>query len=156
LTRSISGMLEPFVWSRGRVESWTGETAYGEFICLPRTAEEFARMQRKEAMEYVRGAVQLAKSRGAQLVGLGAFTSIATLGGSAVANEGVAITSGNSYTAVAAAEACRQGLSLVGQDILHAEPPTATIIGATGAIGRAMTFLLAEDVGRLILVGNPE
>jgi NAD(P)-dependent dehydrogenase (short-subunit alcohol dehydrogenase family) len=29
------------------------------------------------------------------------------------------------------------------------------VVGATGAIGRAMALLLSEDVGRLVLVGNP-
>jgi predicted amino acid dehydrogenase len=32
----------------------------------------------------------------------------------------------------------------------------AAIVGGTGAIGRAMALLLAEDVGRLVLIGNPD
>jgi len=153
VVRNVSGLIEPFVVSRGRVESATGETIYGEFITLPRTAEELAGMRRREAMEYVRGAVRLARDRGAQMVGLGAFTSVVTLGGKAVAEEGVPVTTGNSYTAVASAEATRKALALVGElDQL----PAAAIVGATGAIGRAMALLLAEDVSRLLLVGNPD
>ncbi len=87
------------------------------------------------------------------MVGLGAFTSIVTVGGLTVADEGVPITSGNSYTAVASAEAIRKALALVGE---RESTPTAAVVGATGAIGRAMAMLLAEDVGRLILVGNPD
>jgi len=154
VVRKVAPFLEPFVVSHGRVVSATGETIYGEFITLPRTAEELARMRRKEAIEYVRGALHLARDRGAQLVGLGAFTSVVTLGGRAVAEEGVPITTGNSYTAVASAEATRKALALVGR--ADDGPPVAAIVGATGAIGRVLALLLAEDVGRLILVGNPD
>ncbi|HWG45990.1 MAG TPA: aminotransferase class III-fold pyridoxal phosphate-dependent enzyme [Gemmataceae bacterium] len=154
VVRKVAPFVEPFVVSHGRVVSATGETIYGEFITLPRTAEELARMRRKEAIEYVRKALHLARDRGAQLVGLGAFTSVVTLGGRAVAEEGVPVTTGNSYTAVASAEATRKALALVGRG--ESTPPAAAIIGATGAIGRVLALLLAEDVGRLILVGNPD
>jgi acetylornithine/succinyldiaminopimelate/putrescine aminotransferase/predicted amino acid dehydrogenase len=153
VVRNVSGLVEPFVVSQGRVVSATGATIYGEFITLPRTAEELATMRKKEAIDYVRGALHLARDRGAELVGLGAFTSIVTVGGLSVAEEGVPVTTGNSYTAVASAEATRKALALVGE--LHDKAPTAAIVGATGAIGRAMAMLLAEDVGKLILVGNP-
>jgi acetylornithine/succinyldiaminopimelate/putrescine aminotransferase/predicted amino acid dehydrogenase len=154
VVRKVAPFVEPFVVSHGRVVSATGETIYGEFITLPRTAEELARMRRKEAIEYVRGALHLARDRGAQLVGLGAFTSVVTLGGRAVADDGVPVTTGNSYTAVASAEATRKALALVSRG--DEGPPPAAIIGATGAIGRALALLLAEDVSRLILVGNPD
>ncbi len=88
------------------------------------------------------------------MVGLGAFTSVVTLGGRLVADEGVPITTGNSYTAVASAEAIRKALALRGGR--REGLPTAAIVGATGAIGRALALLLAEDVSKLILVGNPE
>jgi acetylornithine/succinyldiaminopimelate/putrescine aminotransferase/predicted amino acid dehydrogenase len=150
----ISGFLEPFVVSQGRIVSKSGETIYGEFITIPRTAKELAGMDRKQSTEHVRTALHLAKKRGAQMVGLGAYTSVVTIGGLAVAEEGVPITTGNSYTAVASAEATRKALALVGGPSDHA--PATAIVGATGAIGRAMALLMAEDVGRLILVGNPE
>jgi acetylornithine/succinyldiaminopimelate/putrescine aminotransferase/predicted amino acid dehydrogenase len=153
VVRKVSDLVEPFVVSHGRVVSKTGETIFGEFITLPRTAEELAGMRRRDATEYVRSALHLARDRGAQMVGLGAFTSIVTIGGKSVADDGVPVTTGNSYTAVASADAIRKALALVGE---QDQAPTAAIVGATGAIGRAMALLLAEDVGRMILVGNPE
>jgi acetylornithine/succinyldiaminopimelate/putrescine aminotransferase/predicted amino acid dehydrogenase len=152
--RNVCGFLEPFVLSHGRVVSRMGRTVCGEFIALPWTAQQLAGMRRKEAMEHVRGAVQLAKNRGAQLVGLGAFTSVVTLAGRAVADEGVPITTGNSYTAVASVEATKKALALV--EGYESKSVAAAIVGASGAIGRAMTLLLAEDVGTLILLGNPD
>jgi acetylornithine/succinyldiaminopimelate/putrescine aminotransferase/predicted amino acid dehydrogenase len=159
VSQNFSGILEPFVLSRGRVRSAMGATAYGEFITLPWTAAQLAAMRRKDAMEHVRGAVRLAKRRGAQLVGLGAFTSVATFAGRAVADEGVAITTGNSFTAVASVAALKKALTLT-PGPSPAKPGegrwTAAVVGATGAIGRAMSLLLAEEVGTLILVGNPD
>jgi predicted amino acid dehydrogenase len=149
----VSGIADPFVMSHGRVVAKTGETIYGEFITLPKTAEQLAAMRKEDAAAYVRGALHLARDRGAEIVGLGAFTSVVTSGGRAVTDEGVPVTTGNSYAAVASAEAARKALALAGNR--QARPPDAAILGATGAIGRAMALLLAEDVGRLTLVGNP-
>jgi predicted amino acid dehydrogenase len=149
----VSGLVDPFVVSHGRVVAKTGETIYGEFITLPRTADQLAGMRREDASAYVRGALHLARDRGAEMVGLGAFTSIVTLGGRAVTDEGVPVTTGNSYAAVASAEAARKAVALSGNR--EDSPPNTAILGATGAIGRAMALMLAEDVGRLTLVGNP-
>jgi predicted amino acid dehydrogenase len=66
----------------------------------------------------------------------------------------VAVTTGNSFTAVASAEAAKLALKLAGGPA--AGDAVAAIVGATGAIGRAMSLLLAEDVGKLILLGNPD
>ncbi len=64
VVRNVAALVEPFVVSQGRIVSTTGETIYGEFITLPRTAEELAGMHRKEASEYVRRALHLARDRG--------------------------------------------------------------------------------------------
>ena len=154
VVRNVSGFADPFLVSHGRVVAKTGETIYGEFITLPKTADELAGMRKEDAAACVRGALHLARDRGAQMVGLGAFTSVVTLGGRAVTDEGVPVTTGNSYAAVASADAARKALVLAGNR--EDNPPDAAILGATGAIGRAMALLLAEDVGRLTLVGNPE
>ncbi len=154
VVRKVSRLVDPFVVSHGRVVAKTGETIYGEFITLPRTADQLAGMRKEDAAAYVRSALHLARDRGAEMVGLGAFTSIVTLGGRAVLDEGVPVTTGNSYAAVASAEAACKAVALAGNG--EESPPNTAILGATGAIGRAMALLLAEDVGRLTLVGNPD
>ena len=146
--------MDPFVLSRARVTSKAGRTIYGEFITLPWTAAQMAAMPRQEAAAGVRAALELARSRGAQLVGLGAFTSVVTRGGLDVSREGVAVTTGNSYTAVASAQAVAMAMKSLGEGF--GPHLGAAIVGGTGAIGRAMALLLAEDVGRLILIGNPD
>jgi acetylornithine/succinyldiaminopimelate/putrescine aminotransferase/predicted amino acid dehydrogenase len=154
LVRDVSTMMDPFVLSSARVTSRTGQTIHGEFISLPWTAAQMADMPRQEAAGGVRNALELARSRGAQLVGLGAFTSVVTRGGLDLAREGIPVTTGNSFTAVASAKAVAMAMKALG--VGFGPHLGAAIVGAGGAIGRAMAQLLAENVGRLVLIGNPD
>ncbi|MFY0566588.1 aminotransferase class III-fold pyridoxal phosphate-dependent enzyme [Archangium lansingense] len=152
LALRFNDMSTPFVAGSTRIEAQGGKTAHGEFIVVPRTAEEFLRMPTRQAVAEVRAGVELARERGAKLVGLGAFTSVVTKGGLLLKDTGVALTTGNSYTVVAAVDAINQAMSGLGTRPTDA---IAAVVGATGSIGRATAILLAESVGRLLLVGNP-
>ncbi len=153
IAQRLTDLVDPFILSHARIHSETGESIYGEFIVIPRTAEQLAEMPRDDAMAIVREGVEIAHNRGAQIVGLGAFTSVVTRGGKALSGM-IPLTTGNSYTAVACAEGIAMALDHLG-DRLGAKH-CAAIVGATGAIGRSMAVLLAENVGRLILLGNPD
>ncbi len=148
--RCVHGLATPAVVGDAHIESATGQTAYGEFIMLGHTAAELVAMSHDEAVEVIGEAVEMARDRGAQIVGLGAFTSIVTHGGLSVSHSDVAVTSGNSYTAVAAHDALM--LALAQRSVADA---TIAVVGAAGAIGRAVSILLSESAARLILVGNP-
>jgi acetylornithine/succinyldiaminopimelate/putrescine aminotransferase/predicted amino acid dehydrogenase len=152
--RDFSTLIDPFVLSSARITSRTGQTIHGEFISLALTAAQMAAMPRQQAALGVRGALELARSRGAQIVGLGAFTSVVTRGGLDVAREGIPVTTGNSFTAVSSAKAVAMALKAIG--LGFGPHISAAIVGAGGAIGRAMALLLAENVGRLVLIGNPD
>jgi acetylornithine/succinyldiaminopimelate/putrescine aminotransferase/predicted amino acid dehydrogenase len=154
LQKRLSGLVEPFVLNGARVVSTTGESIFGEFIVVPRTAREMVDLPRAQVAAEVRAALDLARSRGAQMVGLGAYTSVVTRGGHALAGHGVPLTTGNSFTTVACAEGIQLSLSRLGERL--GANTTAAIVGATGSIGRAMALMLAGDVGRLVLIGNPE
>ena len=149
-----AGLLDPFVLSTARVRSLTGKSVVGDFIAICRTAADLQSMPRHEALHEVRKGVRLAAARGAQLVGLGAFTSVVTRGGKALAEETTPLTSGNSFTAVASAEAVR--LAMKQRDQPLSASCQLAIAGATGSVGRAVAMLLAGDVGRLCLIGNPQ
>ncbi|MCM2371553.1 aminotransferase class III-fold pyridoxal phosphate-dependent enzyme [Aporhodopirellula aestuarii] len=153
IAQRLTDLVDPFVLSHARIQSEAGESIYGEFIVIPRTAEQLADMPREDAMAIVREGVEIGRDRGAQIVGLGAFTSVVTRGGKALSGT-VPLTTGNSYTAVACAEGIAMALNQLG-DRLSAKH-CAAIVGATGAIGRSMAVLLAENVGRLVLLGNPD
>ncbi len=151
----VHGLVPPAVVSEVRISSALGAHAYGELVMIGHTAAELAAMPHEQAVSTVRAGVQLARDRGARLVGLGAFTSIATHGGLAVNDLGVAITSGNSYTVAAAHGTVVAALGPSSSPGLLAGERSVAVIGAGGAIGRALCALLADDVDRLILVGNP-
>ena len=56
MTCDVSTLIDPFVLSRARVTSKSGQTIYGEFITLPWTAAQMAAMPRQEAAAGVRAA----------------------------------------------------------------------------------------------------
>lgn len=148
----IDGAIEPFVIGKTSFTSKAGKKAYGEFICIPRTAEELMEHPKEQIFPELEKAVLLAKERGAKIVGLGAYTSVISKGGRELRNLGVAITTGNSYTVEAAMEATLEGADRLGVTIGDS---IAAVVGATGSIGRATALLLAEQVSSLILIGNP-
>jgi predicted amino acid dehydrogenase len=63
------------------------------------------------------------------------------------------MTSGNSYTAVAARQSVRLAAANRGWSL---ERRAIGVLGAGGAVGQALSVLLARDAGRLVLIGNPE
>lgn len=146
-------LVDPFVLSEARIVSRTGAAAFGQFIAVPRTADDLLYGDQGEVMSILKKAVQLAKERGAKIVGLGAYTSVASRGGRSLLDEGVAITTGNSYTVVSAVEAVTSAMTRLNMDPSRV---TVSVVGATGSIGRAISILLSEQVSKLILVGNPK
>ncbi|MFJ8403576.1 aminotransferase class III-fold pyridoxal phosphate-dependent enzyme [Streptomyces microflavus] len=135
-----------------RVETDTGETSYGEIFALPYGARRLLDMPTAQATALVQEAVDDAVARGAQIVGLGAYTSVVTANATALSNLKVPVTTGNAYTVAAAVDGLEQ--AAVQQDIDLAAA-SCVVLGGAGAIGLASSLLLAEKVGRLILVGNP-
>ncbi|MFG2748921.1 aminotransferase class III-fold pyridoxal phosphate-dependent enzyme [Streptomyces xanthophaeus] len=135
-----------------RVETDTGETSYGEVFALPYGARRLLDMPTAQAAALVQEAVDDAVARGAQIVGLGAYTSVVTGNATALTGLKVPVTTGNAYTVAAAVDgleqaAVQQGVALSGA--------SCVVLGGAGAIGLASSLLLAEKVGRLVLVGNP-
>src|SRR5690606_33206800 len=145
-------LLEPFRIGQTRIVSACGRKAYGEFYVVPRTADELLAMPSREAIAEVEKALALARDGGARIVGLGAYTSVVTRGGLHLRDAGVALTTGNSYTVAAAVEAIAEATRRLGYPLARG---TVAVVGATGAIGRATALLIADQVDRLLLIGNP-
>jgi acetylornithine/succinyldiaminopimelate/putrescine aminotransferase/acyl-CoA synthetase (AMP-forming)/AMP-acid ligase II/predicted amino acid dehydrogenase/acyl carrier protein len=154
LSTAIADNFDPLVVGETRVVGDNGKSAYGEFILVPRRAEELRTMSPKKAVAEILDAARLAKKRGAQIVGLGAYTSVVTQGGLSLRQDGIPpLTTGNSYTVIAA----RQTIKLAAEERGWTLPRrTVAVVGAGGAIGQALSVLLARDAGRLILLGNPQ
>jgi predicted amino acid dehydrogenase len=153
LAECVAENFDPFVVGDAHIVSKTGQTAHGEFIIVPRTAEELTQMSYYDAMSEIKAAARIAKERGAKIIGLGAYTSVATRGGLYLQDDGLpALTTGNSYTAIAAKQSIEAALDMTGRDL---STSCVAVVGATGSIGRAISILLSQDVKKLILVGNP-
>jgi len=152
LTGKFGGLIEPFIAGKTIINSAAGRSAYGEFIAIPRTTDEFLQMPRSQVLTELKAAVAMARERGARIVGLGAFTAVASMGGLYLKNEKVPITTGNSYTVVSAVDAVNTATDKLQID---RSDTTAAIVGAAGSIGRGISLLLSETVPRLILIGNP-
>lgn len=103
-------------------------------------------------------AIGLAKESGSSIVGLGAHTSPATLGGTTLRSKGnsissdllsgIGITNGNALTAAMTAEAVKIYSRKLG---LKPNETTVGIIGASGSVGAAASRLINEAGFRLIL-----
>ena len=152
LADRFNPLLSPFVIGRTRIRSRAGRQAYGEFVVVPRTTRQLLEQPREEVLDLIRQAVELARDRGARIVGLGAYTSSVSRGGLHLADLGVALTTGNSYTVVAAMQALQEAARRLGIPVASS---SAAVVGAGGAIGRATALLLAPHVQSLWLVGNP-
>jgi acetylornithine/succinyldiaminopimelate/putrescine aminotransferase/predicted amino acid dehydrogenase len=142
---------KPFVGSEVRIESSCGRVAKGDFILLPKTAAQLLRLSPEEALDDVAAAVRLGKDRGARIVGLGGYTSIVAQNLRALLKLGVPLTTGNSYTVVAAIDAALEASRMTGRKL---ESLRAAIVGGGGSIGSALASLLAERVASLVLVGR--
>lgn len=153
LVSRLNNMVEPFVISSVQINSPTGKSACGDFICIPRTAGELLSLPAEQIMAELHAAVELGIKRGARIIGLGAYTSVVSKAGRLLLDSETAITTGNSYTVVAAVEAVKKASVMLS---VKPEKTTAAIVGATGAIGRAVSMLISENVKQLILLGNPK
>ena len=95
---------------------------------------------------------RLAEKLGAQILGLGAFTSVVGDAGITIANAlDVPVTTGDSYTVTVAVDALREAAYVMD---IPLQGTTAAVVGATGAIGQVCADLLADDVERLYLIGR--
>ncbi len=134
------------------LRSRAGELAEGWLIGIPFGARQMMKLPRSATVPVIQQAVDMARDMGADVVGLGAFTSVVTRGGRDVRGRGVPVTSGNSFTVAMAVEATFLGAEKMDVDFNRA---TAAVVGATGSIGRVCAILLGERFARINLIGNP-
>ncbi len=130
----------------------TGKQVKGWFIACPLTPDRMLQLPERTVYRKIIQAGRLAEKLGADILGLGAFTSVVGDGGITVARHlQVPVTTGDAYTVAIAVQAVRLAAQMMGIDFENA---TAAVVGATGAIGRVCAGLLAADVGRLVLIGR--
>jgi fatty aldehyde-generating acyl-ACP reductase len=130
----------------------TGKEIKGWFIACPYTPSRMMELPEQAVYRKIIQTGRLAEKLGAQVLGLGAFTSVVGDAGVTIANAlDVPVTTGDSYTVIVAVEAIREAAKIMDIPLRSA---TAAVVGATGAIGQVCADLLADDVERLYLIGR--
>lgn len=135
------------------MKSPTGAETEGWFIGCPLTPDMMVRELPLEVVyKKIGQCATLAKSLGADIIGLGAFTSVVGDGGITIAKDSpIAVTTGNSYTVATAIEGTLNASALLGIDLNHA---TLGVVGATGSIGKTCARILGRKFGHTIIVGR--
>ena len=137
-----------------RVRSREGLAISGVCAAVPLMPIEFDSLDRDVVLGVVEQAVSLLAKKGARIVGLGGFTSIAADDGAALSKKaGVPLTSGNTLTAALALEGIYRAVYELDMSLLSA---TAAIVGATGDIGWACAGALSKKVKKLNIAARNE
>jgi len=130
----------------------TGKEIEGWFIACPLTPRQMVTLPPEQVYKKVIATGKLAQKLGANLLGLGGFTSVVGDGGLTIARHlDIPVTTGDSYTIATAVEAA---LTAARQMNINPSQATAAVVGAAGAIGRVCAQKLAGHVDKLILIGR--
>jgi len=130
----------------------TGRQIKGWLIACPYTPRRMLELHERTVYRKVIQTGRLAEKLGANILGLGAYTSVVGDAGITVANAlDIPVTTGDSYTVAVAVEALREAACVM--DIPF-DCATAAVVGATGTIGQVCAELLADQVERLYLIGR--
>ncbi len=135
------------------VRSITGEEARGWYIACPLTPRQMMQLPVEFVYSKLEKSCRIAKELGAEIVGLGAFSSVVGDGGVTLSKRipGFAITTGNSYTVATAIEGARTAGEMLGHEISKSQ---VAIIGATGSIGATCAESLSRDAAEIVLIGR--
>jgi fatty aldehyde-generating acyl-ACP reductase len=132
--------------------SATGKEIEGWFVACPFTPQRMMTLPARIVYRKIIATAKKAQSLGAQLVGLGAYTSVVGDGGVTIGHMvEIPVTTGDSYTVAIAIEALKKAAKQMEIDLSSA---TAAVVGATGTIGAVSAELLAQAVPQIILIGR--
>jgi predicted amino acid dehydrogenase len=136
----------------GITSAATGKRIKGWFIACPFTPRRMLELPERAVYRKIVQTGRLAERLGADILGLGAFTSVVGDAGLTIARHlEVPVTTGDSYTVALAVQSIRQAACLM--DIAVSDA-TVAVVGATGAIGRVCAELLAGEAARLLLIAR--
>jgi fatty aldehyde-generating acyl-ACP reductase len=137
---------------QGIVSQSTGKRIKGWLIACPLTPKHFCRLPEDRVYRKILETGRLAEKLGANILGLGAFTSVVGDSGYTIAKElDIPVTTGDSYTVAVALDALREAAGLLEVSVPGS---TAAVVGATGAIGKICAEFLSQEVAELILIGR--
>jgi fatty aldehyde-generating acyl-ACP reductase len=136
----------------GIISQATGKEIKGWFIACPYTPRRMMQLPERVVYRKIIQSGRMAERLGADILGLGAFTSVVGDAGVTIANGlDVPVTTGDSYTVAMAVQAIREAAQVMDINIADA---TVAVVGATGAIGRVCAELLAGEAARTLLIAR--
>lgn len=136
------------------IRSIVGALTSGYVIMCLILPEQVAFMGEDFAIKKTIQAIKYGEKLGANLAALGGFTSVIGNEGEIVSKSvNIAVTSGNTYTAVLALEGIYKSSQLMG---LNLGDTTTAIVGATGDIGSICTKILSKKVKVLNIAARNE
>ncbi len=132
----------------------TGKEIKGWFIACPYTPRRMMELPERAVYRKITQTGRMAERLGADMLGLGAFTSVVGDAGATIANQlDIPVTTGDSYTVAMAVQAIREAALVMG---IKMEDATVAVVGATGTIGRVCAELLSDEVARIFLIARDE
>ena len=132
----------------------TGKTIKGWFIACPYTPRRMMQLPERTVYRKIIQTGRMAEGLGANILGLGAFTSVVGDAGVTIARDlDIPVTTGDSYTVMMAVQAIREAAKVM--DIKMADA-TVAVVGATGSIGRVCAELIAAEAARTLLIARDE
>lgn len=138
----------------GIASQTTGKVIKGWFIACPYTPRRMMELPERTVYRKIIQTGRMAEQLGANILGLGAFTSVVGDAGLTIAKAlDIPVTTGDSFTVAMAVQAIRDAARVMDIKI---EDATVAVVGATGAIGHVCAELLAGEAARLLLVARDE
>ena len=132
----------------------TGKSVKGWFLACPYTPRRMMELPERTVYRKIVQTGWMAEKLGANILGLGAFTSVVGDAGVTIANSlDIPVTTGDSFTIAMAVQAIREAARVMEIKI---EDATVAVVGATGAIGRVCAELIAGQAARTLLVARDE
>ena len=135
------------------IRSLTGVEAEGWLVVCPLTPSQMTgKLPLELVYERIVQCAEIAADQGAEILGLGAFTSVVGDGGITVASRSpIPVTTGNSYTVATAIDGVLRACEMLDLDFSES---TLAVVGATGSIGRTCAVVLARTFKHVLLVGR--
>jgi acetylornithine/succinyldiaminopimelate/putrescine aminotransferase/predicted amino acid dehydrogenase len=130
------------------MESTQGAVVNGAMIYSPLSPQAMLRLNRADKAALMEKFLHKAGAVGAQVVGLGAYTSVISKGGLDIASAPFHLTTGNSLTAISSCRAIRDVFADT------ACRKRLMIVGARGSVGRLALMDLSTYFGRVDIVGS--
>lgn len=150
LLEKILKLLPPLIGSQITGFKLAGKELKGWVVICPLTAKQmldYPELAQRKVLQTVR----LAERLGCRLIGLGAFSSIATDGGLYLLDKvkKIGLTTGNAYAAALIIENLFKAAKKAEVDL---EKSTLALIGAAGSVGSACAKILSSKAKKIILI----